>query len=196
MAKQQQSKVETLYHRHAHLAEYYATKIFNEGNISMEREDVEQELRLKLWTSIKTYLEKWGRWREGKDVKPIPLPFYLKTAMINRSKDFIKEINRVQNVPMSSMDFDYGREDFPIEVDFENKRIMVGCTDLLESIPKEEKKFFMLYFKGLSISKINKIYKGALNPKMCMKINMEKIREIAPLLVEEVTEYRVFSHEE
>jgi len=193
MAKQQ-SRTEKLYHRHAGLAEYYAGKIFNEGNISMEKEDVVQELRLKLWTSIKTYVGKWKEYKDTGRMKPVPLPFYLKTVMINRSKDFIKEINKVQNVPMSSVNFDYGQDEFPIEVDYKNKKLMIGHTDALESFPLEEKKFFMLYFKGFSVSKINKMYKGALNPKVCMKMNMEKLRTIAPLLVEEINDYKVLSN--
>lgn len=191
-----QKKIEIFYHRHSHLAEYYASKIFNEDNISMEKEDIVQELRLKLWTSIKSYIEKWQEWKETNRMKPVPLPFYLKTAMINRSKDFIREINKVKTIPMSQINFDYGQEDFPIEVDFLNNKLMVGVTDVLESLSRDEKKFFMLYFKGFTISKINRIYKGKMDPKVCMRINLEKIRKMAPLLIEEVNEYKYLQYQE
>ena len=187
---------ERLYKRHEHLAEYYASKIFNESNISLEREDLVQDLKMKMWLSIKAYVKKWRGWRQKGIVKPIPLEFYLKATMVNMKNDYIKVINRSINIPMSAIEFDYGRDDFQVEVDFENKRLMVDHVDLLDGLRIEEKKFFMLYLKGLPISKINRIYKGNLDPRACMRINIENMRQRIPDMISEVREFKVMSFDE
>lgn len=191
-----QNKKLRLYKKHEYLAEYYASKIFNEKNISMEREDVVQELKLKIWTSIQTYLDKWKEYRATGNMKPMPLKFYLKTSLINKRKDFIKDINKSINIPMSNIEFDYGVEDFNIDIDYLNKKIVVDHVDILDGISLEERKFFMLYIKGLPISKINKIYKGNLDPRVCMRINIEQIKQRIPELISDVREFRVFSFDE
>jgi hypothetical protein len=71
---------------------------------------------------------------------------------------------------------------------------MVGCTDMLEKMNSEEKKFFMLYFKGFTISKINKIYKGKTNAKTNLKKNLKELRERIPNVVEDVNFYTVLQN--
>jgi RNA polymerase sigma factor (sigma-70 family) len=190
------SKIQSLYERHSHLAEYYARKIFNEGNISLEREDIEQELRIKIWTSIQSYVKRWSEYKKTGRMKPMPLEFYLKTALINKSKDFIKEINKSVNIPLSSIEFDYGQDECPIEIDFLNKKIKIGHTDILEDLSIEEKKIIILYIKGFSMSKISKMYKGDLNTKDCIRENVDKIRKKVKESAFEITNYSYFSNED
>ena len=49
------TKSEIFYHRYAYLADYYAKKVWDTNNIGMELDDIKQELRIKLFLSIKTY---------------------------------------------------------------------------------------------------------------------------------------------
>lgn len=188
-------KILRLYEKNEHLAKYYASKVFNEHHISLEREDVVQELRIRLWSSIETYLRNYKQYKKTGIAKPVPLKYYLKTVMINKVKDFIREINAVPStVSMSDVQFDYGQEDFNVEVDFRNKRVMVGLTDILHDVPEDEKKFFMLYLKGFPISKINKINKSGKSAKNSIKRNIEKMRQWVPELLEEAKIYKVVSH--
>lgn len=188
-------KILRLYEKNEHLAKYYASKVFNEHQISLEREDVVQELRIRLWSAIETYLRNYKQYKKTGIAKPVPLKYYLKTVMINKVKDFIREINAVPNtVSMSDVQFDYGQEDFNVEVDFRNKRVMVGLTDILHDVPEDEKKFFMLYLKGLPISKINKINKSGKSAKNSIKRNIEKMRQWVPELLEEAKIYKVVTH--
>jgi RNA polymerase sigma factor (sigma-70 family) len=188
-------KILRLYEKNEHLAKYYASKVFNEHHISLEREDVVQELRIRLWSAIETYLRNYKQYKKTGIAKPVPLKYYLKTVMINKVKDFIREINAVPStVSMSDIQFDYGQEDFNVEVDFRNKRVMVGLTDILHDVPEDEKKFFMLYLKGFPISKINKINKSGKSAKNSIKKNIEKMRQWVPELLEEAKIYKVVSH--
>ena len=163
----------------------------------MGKEDIQQELKIRLWTAIESYLKKYKEYKKTGREKPVPLKFYLKTVMINKVKDFIRDINsEVKTVPMSTINFDYGTEDFNVNVDFRNKKVMVGLTDILHDIPEDEKKFFMLYLKGFPISKINKINKSKKSAKNSIKRNIEKLRTWVPELLEETEIYKVVSHAE
>lgn len=188
-------KILRLYEKNEHLAKYYASKVFNEHQISLEKEDIVQELKIRLWTAIETYLRNYKQYKKTGIAKPVPLKYYLKTVMINKVKDFIREINaNPSTISMSEVEFDYGQEDFNVEVDFRNKRVMVGLTDILHDVPEDEKKFFMLYLKGFPISKINKINKSGKSAKNSIKRNIEKMRNWVPELLEEAKIYKVVTH--
>ena len=164
-------KLEKFYERHEHLAQYYASKIWNEHNIGMEREDLVQELKLKLWTSIQAYMKRWKEYKDTGYNKPMQMEFYLRTALSNKCRDFIRKINEATIVPMSQVDFDHGKDDFNMEFDFKNKKLIIGQMDVMENWCLEDKKLFMLYFKGLSLAKIKKIYKGDKNPRRTINMH-------------------------
>lgn len=84
---------EKIFKRYESLAIQYANKIWNENKISLEKEDLYQEMRIKLFLAIKTYAQRWREYREDKNRKPIPLEFYLRTTMANKVRDFIAEIS-------------------------------------------------------------------------------------------------------
>lgn len=159
------SKIEKIYFRHEKMVDYYASKVFNERNVSLTKDDIKQELKMRLWSAIQTYLKKYEDYMKNDGVKPIPLPFYLKTVMINRIKDFIKEINTVQNVSVEEVSYDFGRSDFSSNICLEDKSISVGHTNILEDFTDSDRKMLFLSIRGVDIKKISKIYKG---------INVEK----------------------
>ena len=186
-----------LYNKNEYLATAYAKKVFNLGNIAYSREDVEQDLKIRLWTALESYLIKYKQYKKTGREKPVPLKFYLKTVMINKVKDFIRDINaELKTVSFSDINFDYGTEDFNVSVDFKKKQLMVGMTDILQDIPDDEKKFFMLYLKGFPISKINKINKSKKSAKNSIKRNIDKLKALVPELLEETEIYKVISHAE
>lgn len=84
---------ENIFKRYETLAIQYANKIWNENKISLEKEDLYQEMRIKLFLAIKTYAKRWKEYREDNNRKPIPLEFYLRTTMANKVRDFIAEIS-------------------------------------------------------------------------------------------------------
>lgn len=137
-------KVEVFYNRYAYLADYYAKKVWDTNNIGMELDDVKQELRIKLFLSIKTYARKWGEYKKTGRMKPMPIEFYLKTSMLNQVRDFIKEINKVNfcdldtvyNLQISQEVLEISRTD--IKVGFQN------LSDLFED--KKQKRIMKLYF--------------------------------------------------
>jgi hypothetical protein len=163
------TKVEVFYDRYAYLADYYAKKVWDTKNIGMELDDIKQELRIKLFLSIKTYAKKWGEYKKTGRMKPMPIEFYLKTVMLNQVRDFIKEINKVSfcdletvyNLQVSQEMFEISRTD--IKVGFQN------LSDLFED--KKQKRIMKLYFlHDYDIKNIFKFSKG--------KTKVEREREI------------------
>lgn len=152
-------KVEIFYHRYAPLADYYAKKVWDTKNIGMELDDIKQELRIKLFLSIKTYARKWGQYKKTGRVKPMPIEFYLRTVMVNQVRDFIKEINKVSfcdletvhNIHIGQEVFEVSRMD--IKIGFQN------ISDLFEN--KKQKRIMKLYFlHDLDIKNIFKFGNG------------------------------------
>lgn len=123
-------KVDEFYNKFAHLADYYASKIWKEGNIGMEREDIKQEMRIKLFLAIKSYAKKWQEYKETGKCKPIPIEFYLKTTMINKSRDFIKEISKADFVCIDDMKIN--NHTYLDTIEISKTEIKVGNQNLTE----------------------------------------------------------------
>ena len=166
-------KVEIFYHRYSHLADYYAKKVWDTNNIGMELDDVKQELRIKLYLSIKTYARKWGEFKRTGRVKPMPIEFYLRTVMVNQVRDFIKEINKVSfcdldaihNIHISQEILEISRMD--IKIGFQN------ISGLFEN--KKQKRIMKLYFlHDFDVKNIFKFSNG--------KTKMEREREIKEIV--------------
>lgn len=153
------TKVEIFYNRYSYLADYYAKKVWDTKNIGMDIDDIKQELRIKLFLSIKTYAKKWGEYKRTGRVKPMPIEFYLKTVMLNQVRDFIKEINKVNfcdletayNLQVSQEVFVVSKSD--IKVGFQN------LSDLFND--KKQKRIMKLYFiHDFDVKNIFKFGKG------------------------------------
>ena len=136
--------VETFYHRYSHLADHYAKKIWDTKNIGMELDDVKQELRIKLFLSIKAYARKWGEYRNTGRLKPMPIEFYLRTVMVNQVRDFIKEINKVSFCELEEIQKMHANQDL---VFISRTDIKIGfqtLSDLFED--KKQRRIMKLYF--------------------------------------------------
>jgi len=74
---------EKLYFRYEYLADKYARKIFSYEELSFEFEDLVQEFKIKIFTSIKSYGKRWGKYKRNEASKPVPIRFYLEAACSN-----------------------------------------------------------------------------------------------------------------
>lgn len=178
------SKQEQFYERYQHLADYYAKKVWETGNIGMDRDDIEQELRIKLFLAIKTYAKKWAEYRRTGRLKPIPIEFYLKTVMLNKVRDFIKEINKTDYCDLDTV---YNLQVNQQEV-FEISKldIKVGFQKISDLFPvKRRKRIMKLYF--LYKFDVNKIIKYG--PYEKKKDNEEYVRMVVKEGLETIRKY-------
>ena len=125
---------EKLYHRYEYLAKKYASKIFSYEELSFEFEDLVQEFRLKIFTSIKSYGRRWAKYRRNEASKPVPIRFYLEAACSNKSRDFMKYISRENyKTRIDEINFDYGIEG-DTQISPEVNKFVLNGVDLLEMI--------------------------------------------------------------
>lgn len=149
---------ERLYHRYEYLAVKYASKIFSFEQLSFEREDLIQEFRIKIYTSIKAYGRRWLQYRRGLSPRPVPLKYYLGCACANKAKDFAKYISR-ENYKQSldGLGYDYGVADDTI-ICPERNVFTVRGVDLLEGLSGSERAIFSLYLRGYQNGLLTKVY--------------------------------------
>lgn len=186
--------VDKLFEQYQHLAQVYASKVFSYENIGLEKEDIVQELSIKIYQSILAYSEKWMRYKSGEEKKPVPLQAYIMTALSNKVLDIAKLIDR-QGVttPMSEVDFDYGVED-TTRIDAERNEFILNGVDVLEGLCGRERTMFIMFIRG---------HKGATLSKICPKYK-EVIERHRTLLVDkygssftmQTTIYKVTNHED
>lgn len=148
------------YKKYEGLALVYAKKLFSYERIGFEREDVIQELKIKIFTSLLAYQRKWDEYQNTGRCKPIPIPYYLRTAMINKIKDFATNIAKsswLTHVEECQIDMGYSHEF--TKIDFKGKEIIVRDVDLLTGLADTEKSIFCLYLKGYNANYIQRLFK-------------------------------------
>ena len=149
---------EKLYMQYEYLAKKYAAQIFSYQELSFEFEDLVQEFRMKIFTSIKAYGRKYARYLKGEERKPIHIRYYLECACGNKKRDFMKYIKRENHKQsIDDINFDFGVED-DYEIVLEKNRFIVRGVDLLEGLHGKERAIFSLYLRGYKINFLNKVY--------------------------------------
>lgn len=149
---------EILFEKYSWLAGKYAGRIYSYENISYEYEDLLQEFRIKIYTSIKAYGRRYLKYRRGEARKPVPLRYYLEAACGNKMRDFTREITRESGkLRMDAVRYDYGIEQ-DTEISPEENRFTLHGVDLLEGLTGKERVVFSLYLRGYNIAFINKVY--------------------------------------
>lgn len=149
---------ERLYHRYEYLATKYASRIFSYEQLSFEFEDLVQEFRIKIFTSIKAYGRRWLRYKRGQARRPVPLRYYLEGACGNKMRDFMKYITRENyKMSMESVRYDYGVADDTQIIPEKNIFIVKG-VNLLEGLKGKERAIFSLYLRGYKSNLLNKVY--------------------------------------
>lgn len=153
--------IESLYGKYEYMAAIYASKIFNFERYGYEKEDIVQELRIKIYTSIISYAEKWAEYKLTNRYKPVPIKFYIKAAMVNKVKDFIKLFNmeQVENVDKVSVEVDgFDHSNYTTmdsNLDINNCICEINGVDLFDGLNGRKKQAFALFLKGFTIPELN-----------------------------------------
>lgn len=160
---------EKLYERYEYLAKKYASKIYSYEELSYEYEDLLQEFRIKIFTSIKAYGRRYNKYLKEGYAKPVPIRYYLEAACSNKVRDFIKFIDKENyKVRIDDVNYDFGMsEDTDINPS-ENKFIING-VDLLEGLTGRERAVFSLFLRGYKNSFLRKVYFNNSNERKAKK---------------------------
>jgi DNA-directed RNA polymerase specialized sigma24 family protein len=149
---------EKLYQKYEFLAKKYANKIFSYHEISFEYEDLLQEFRIKIFTSIKSYGRRWSKFRKGEAPRSVPIRYYLEAACCNKARDFIKYISRENHkVSIDEINYDFGVGN-DNNVDPTANKFIVNGVDLLEGLSGKERAIFSLYLRGRNLTFLRKVY--------------------------------------
>jgi len=160
---------EKLYFRYEYLAKKYAARVFAYEELSFEFEDLVQEFRIKIFTSIKAYGRRWAKYRRGEEPKPVRIRYYLECACGNKMRDFIKYISRENHkVRIDAINYDYGMED-ENRIDTATNTFIVRGIDLLEGLTGKERAIFSLYLRGYQMNFLNKVYYNTKQEKAARK---------------------------
>ena len=187
------TRVEKIYHRYEHLATNYARVIWDANNIGMDKEDLEQELRIKLFLAIKSYGKRWKEYKESGRIKPVPIEFFLKTVMNNKVKDFIRDIHKMPLSSLDNMNFDYGREDHQ-ELELLGSNIMIGDVNLIDLFKKKQRKVMrLLILKDFDQEEVYRIYKGMDTDRIeyYMRDGLDRLRDYLETNLTPTQEYRI-----
>lgn len=182
-----------LYHKYEFLAHIYANKLFNYEKIGLEKSDIIQELKMKIFTSILAYGKRWGEYMRTKQYRPVPLLYYVKHALNNKLQDMAIKLNREfqSNGRISIQDntFDVGKSYDFTKIDFANQEIIANGVDLLDGLGRDEKGCFCLYLKGFSMEKVHKVYKNKFDSSAIIRAQLEKLRKNEELLLSDSRVY-------
>ena len=149
---------EKVYLKYEYLAKKYASKIFSYEALSFEYDDLVQEFRLKIFTSIKAYGRRYARFLRGQASRPVPLKYYLEAACGNKARDFMKYITREgHKVRIDEINYDYGVE-VDSFTDTRSNRFYVNGVNLLEGLSGKERAVFSLFLRGYNTNFLRKVY--------------------------------------
>lgn len=149
---------EKVYLKYEYLAKKYASKIFSYEALSFEYDDLVQEFRLKIFTSIKAYGRRYARFLRGQASRPVPLKYYLEAACGNKARDFMKYITREgHKVRIDEINYDYGVETDSF-TDTRSNRFYVNGVNLLEGLSGKERAVFSLFLRGYNTNFLRKVY--------------------------------------
>jgi DNA-directed RNA polymerase specialized sigma24 family protein len=160
---------ERIYLKYDYLAKKYAAKIFSYEELSYEFDDLVQEFRLKIFTSIKAYGRRWAKYRKGEASRPVHIRFYLEAACGNKMRDFMKYISRENyKVRIDEINYDFGVED-DSQINPDTNTFIVRGIDLLEGLTGKERAIFSLYLRGYKTNFLAKVYYSTKQEKLAKK---------------------------
>lgn len=192
LSEKKSETLEKIYLRYDYLAVNYANKLWNNSDSAIEKSDLIQELRIRLFTSVKAYAVKWNNYKENGGARPIPLEFYLKTVMINKSRDLIKELNSNSHVSIDELGLQFGTT--ALEVSAPDKiNVFLGSQNLIEMFSGQQKTFMQLYFlSDFDKEKVMKRFKGEGRKWVADKIISKGVEKIKNYLTNDVEDAQDF----
>lgn len=187
--------IENIYNRYDYLCGYYASKIIIPSNSPYEKDDIIQELRMRLFMSIQTYSVKYSKFLETGSGKPIPLQFYVKTVLINRTKDLMKEVNTSNlNLSIQSSGLNFGTD--KKEFSYENYNLVIDGENILDLFSGDERVIMkLLLIKNFDQKEVVKKFKNKIEIKETIEKGLEKIKEFLNKRNENVNEFYYFQLE-
>lgn len=157
--------VEKWYKRHDKIPRQYVNKLGGYEKISWERSDIVQELNIKMLTTIRAWGRRYREFQHTGRYEPVQVDIFIRTAMVNRMKDFFKYVQRAP----SFQEINYASEGGNIDivshsaslgetiVDLPGKRLMICGEDLLTGLQSsKEKAVFILNFMGFKPHELDK----------------------------------------
>lgn len=180
------------YNRYEYLATKYAHQIFESRKIGFDYEDLLQEFKMKIYTSIIAYSRKWEKWKLTGKYKPIHVEMYIKSALVNLTKDFMKQISTTEykTVSVEQDGFDYGlltSMESHIVINSSYCKCEINGVDLLEGLTDMESRCFMLFLRGHTIGKLNKIFKCRFQANKIIRRQVEFLQTKKSELLENKT---------
>ncbi|HPI18733.1 MAG TPA: hypothetical protein PKY56_00045 [Candidatus Kapabacteria bacterium] len=176
--EEQSKELTELYERYEYLAVIYSNRINNIGKLGFDKQDLIQELRLKIWQSLIAYKKKVTEYNKTGKFRPVPLLYYIKCGIVNKLRDYISNIEKEPHINYGDFTFDIGKES-NCELDWMRKKIIVNDIDLLDGLSEREKPIFCMYLKGYTIGRIKQINKRTTDiseiiRKQITKLNVQK----------------------
>jgi len=92
------AKLEELFKEYEKLAYTYASRVNQLEKLGFEYEDTVQELKLKIWLLIQSYLKKVEEYKKTGKYRPVPLLYYIKAGIINKLRDWITVLQKKGNL--------------------------------------------------------------------------------------------------
>lgn len=181
---------ERTFKKYEYLAEIYANKLYSYECLGWDKQDVIQELKVKIWKAIKAYGRSYNEYLKTGMYKPMPLEVYLKTSLKNKIKDIIKKIDRKhQKVAVERLDVG---EHMIGDLDTDFDKMIIGGIDLLQGLEGVERMIFKLYCKGFSMTKVSETFKNKIPKSRAKKIIKDQMKKLNP----QVTKYLAQSYVE
>ncbi len=177
------TKHENLFKEHEYLAIHYANKVFNLNLIGLDKEDIKQEFRIKLYEIILAYDRSVETRKRRGMIRPVPFPFYVKGALNNFVKDYIKEIKNTEDVFIRSSDTSYDYAVFSedtSEIDTSKNIYKINGFDLLFPLVGLEKSAFVMFLKGTPPADLQKIYGKHFNVHNLLSSHKKYLRQNLP----------------
>ncbi len=191
---------EELFKKYESIASKFAGKVYNQRFIGIDKEDVKQEFRIKLYETILAYDRSIKRREEKGMIRPVPLPYYINSALSNFVKDYIKKINEAQEVFKESnghstySDFSIYSKDL-VEIDTDANVYILNGFDLLEPLEGFERACFCMWLKGTSLTSLHKTFGKKINVHNVISEHKNYLKSKRELFeVENVSEILCSSH--
>jgi hypothetical protein len=176
-----------LFNRYSYLAYEYSKKINNVEKISLTKEDISQELLIKLHMSILAYGRRWSEYKATGRRKPVPLIYWLKSTLNNRLKDFYKRIqeeNYLDTIGGDEDNIDVGyKSDFEElnTFDYKTHNYVINGVNILDGLGSKERIMFSLFIQGKDKKELNKIFSKHFNSNEVIKNQIEKLTKKSEL---------------
>jgi len=155
--------INSLYNKYEYLSREYAKKVFNYERQGLLLEDIQQEMRIKIYMSIMGYGRAWADYRETGMRKPAPMESWIRLTLANKVKDYIRIFN-IDNVNnKDKISIGNGEETVDVgffstvasEIDLDNEVCVVNDVDILAGLKNDRKTCFSLFLKGHTIRELS-----------------------------------------